>query len=151
MAGPARVDGDAIRVRRHQRLAIIPAMVLTWLAMTAFLFDHGLLELYRHTWQTFPLALIAAAWLVESVVRIVMRRFHLNRNYARWYRLARSNFDLALLPIAVGLALAQATLSSRFPLGDVGLLAIAIGLLAYRRPAIEPTPWCLWFRLRVPN
>jgi len=124
------------RVRRHQRLAIIPAMVLTWWAMTAFLFDHGLLELYRHTWQTFPLALIAAAWLVESVVRIVMRRFHLNRNYARWYRLARSNFDLALFPIAVGLALAQATLSSRFLLGDVGLLAIAIGLLAYRRPAV---------------
>src|SRR5467141_753273 len=65
-----------------------------------------------------------------------MRRFHLNRKYDRWYRLARSNFDLALFPLAVGLALAQATLSSRFPLGDVGLLAIAIGLLAYRRPAV---------------
>jgi hypothetical protein len=125
-----------VRAWRHRRLAIIPAMVLTWLAMTAFLFDHGLLELYRHTWQTFPLALIGAAWLVESVVRIVMRRFQLNRDYARWYRLASSNFELALFPIAVGLALSQATLSSRFLVGDVGLLAIAIGWLAYRRPAV---------------
>ncbi len=111
-------------------------MVLTWLAMTAFLFDHGLLELYRHTWQTLPLALIAGAWLVESVVRIAIRRFHLNRDYARWYRLASSNFDLVLFPIAVGLALAQATPASRFLIAEVGLLAIAIGWLAYRRPAV---------------
>jgi hypothetical protein len=128
--------GMLLRAWRHRRLAIIPAIVLTSLASTAFLFDHGLLERFRNTWQTFPLALIAAAWLVESIVRVVIWRFHLNRDYARWYRLAISNVDLALLPIAVGLALAQAGLSSRFLVGDVGLLAIAIGFLAYRRPAV---------------
>jgi hypothetical protein len=128
--------GMLLRAWRHRRLAIIPAMVLTSLASTAFLFDHGLLERFRNTWQTFPLALIAAAWLVESIVRIVMWRFHLNRDYARWYRLAISNVDLTLLPIAVGLALVQAALSSRFLLGDLGLLAIAIGLLAFRQPAV---------------
>jgi hypothetical protein len=128
--------GMLLRAWRHPRMAIIPAMVLTSLGSTAFLFDHGLLERFRNTWQTFPLALVAAAWLVESIVRLVMRRFHLNRDHARWYRLAISNVDLALFPIAVGLALVQAALSSRFLLGEVGLLAIAIGLLAYRRPAV---------------
>jgi hypothetical protein len=127
--------GMLLRAWRHPRLAIIPAIVLTWLGMTAFLFDHGLLERYRHTWQTFPLALIAAAWLVESSVRLVMRRFHLSRAYARWYRLAVSNLDLALFPTAVGLALVQAKLSPRFLFADEVLLAIAIGLLVYSRPA----------------
>jgi hypothetical protein len=128
--------GMLLRAWRHPRLAIIPAIVLTWLAMTGFLYDHGLLERYRHTWQTFPLALIAAAWLVESSMRMVMRRFYLNRAYARWYHLAISNLDLAPFPIAVGLALVQARLSPRLLFADDVFLAIAIGLLAYRRPAV---------------
>jgi hypothetical protein len=127
--------GMLLRAWRHPRMAIIPAIVLTSLGSTAFLFDHGLLERFRNTWQTFPLALIAAAWLVESIVRIVMRWFHLNRDHARWYRLATLNVDLALFPIAVGLALVQAALSPRVLLVDAILVTIAIGLLAYRRAA----------------
>jgi hypothetical protein len=128
--------GMLLRAWRHPRLALVPVLVFSWLGLTAFLFDHSLLERYRHTWQTIPLALIAAGWLVESAVRLVMRRFHLNRAYARMYRLAISNFDLTLFPIAVGLALLQARLSPRFMLADEVVLAIAIVLLAYRRPAI---------------
>lgn len=128
--------GMLLRAWRHPRLALIPVIVLSWLALTAFLFDHNLLERYRHTWQTIPLALIAAGWLVESIVRVVMGRFHLNRDYARWYRLAISNVDFALLPIALGLALVQTRLSPRFLFADAALLAIAIGLLAYLRPAV---------------
>jgi hypothetical protein len=128
--------GMLFRAWRHPRLALIPVLVLSWLGLNAFLVDHGLLERYRHTWQTIPLALIAAAWLVESVVLIAIRRFQLKRDYARWYRLAKLNVDLALFPIAVGLALVQAALSPRVLLVDAILVAIAIGLLAYRRPAV---------------
>src|SRR6266478_6181513 len=49
---------------RDRRLIIIPTIVVSWLAMTAFLLDHEILEQYRHTWQTYPLAVIAAAWLL---------------------------------------------------------------------------------------
>jgi len=128
--------GMLLRAWWHPRLALVPVLVFSWLGLTAFLFDHSLLERYRHTWQTIPLALIAAAWLVESAVRIVMRRFHLNRAYARMYRLAILNLDLALFPIAVGLALGQARLSPGFLFADEVVLAIAIGSLAYRRPAV---------------
>jgi len=128
--------GMSLRAWRHPRLALVPVLVFSWLGLTAFLFDHSLLERYRHTWQTIPLALIAAAWIVESAVRVVMRRLHLTRAYALMYRLAISNFDLALFPIAVGLALVQARLSPQFLFADEVVLAIMSGLLAYRRPAI---------------
>jgi hypothetical protein len=106
------------------------------LALTAFLFDHNLLERYRHTWQTIPLALIAAAWLVESVLRGARRHFHVGRDFAQAFRLGFSHSELALFPIALGLALVQARLSPRFLFADAVLLAIAIGVLAYLRPAV---------------
>ncbi len=143
--------GMLLRAWRNPRLAIIPAMVLTSVGSTAFLFDHGLLERFRNTWQTFPLALMSAAWLMESIVRVVMWRFHLNRDYARWYRIAISNVDLSLLPIAVGLALVQAALSSRFLLLDVGCSRSRSASWHIAGPRLEPSLYCLWFRSRVLN
>lgn len=62
-----------LRSVRNPRMALIPVMVFGWLGLTAFLFDHGLLERYRHTWQTMPLALIAGVWLLQAAVLIAAR------------------------------------------------------------------------------
>ncbi len=128
--------GLLLRAWRHPRLALIPVIVLSWLALTAFLFDHNVLERYRHTWQTIPLALIAAGWLVESVFRSARRSFNVSRSFAEVFRRAVSHLELALLPIALGLAVVQPRLSPRFLLVDGVLLATAIGLLTYLRPAV---------------
>ena len=127
--------GLCARVRRHPHLALIPAMVMTSLASTTFLFDHALLERYRHTWSIIPLALIAAAWLVERAVIVLARRFHVRWNPAHLYRRVAASLDLALLPVSVFLGLALQTLPLRFVLIDAALLALAVGILVYRRPA----------------
>jgi hypothetical protein len=128
--------GMLLRAWRHPRLAVIPAIVLSWLAMTAFLFDHGLLERYRHTWQTFPLALIAGAWLVESV--FLATRHWIRRSWSDpgLSHKVVSNLDLALFPVAALLDLSQQVLPARLLLPDIVVLAATVGLLAYRRPAV---------------
>ena len=122
------------RAIRHPHLALIPAMVISYLASTAFLFDHGLLERYRHTWQVIPLALIAAAWLVERAVIVVARRFHIRWNPEQLYRRAAASLDLALFPISALLAVGLQTLPLRLVSADALLLAATVGVLVYRRP-----------------
>jgi hypothetical protein len=127
--------GLCARIRRHPHLALIPVMVMTSLASTAFLFDHGLLERYRHTWSIIPLALMAAAWLVERAVMVLARRFDVRWDPSKLYRRAVASLDLALFPASAFLGLALQTLPSRLVLVDAVLLAAAVGILVYRRPA----------------
>ena len=126
--------GLCIRARRHPHLALIPAMVMTYLASTAFFFDHGLLERYRNTWQVMPLALIAAAWLVEGATVVVARRFAYRLGPAELLSRATANLDLALFPISAFLALALQAIPLQLVPADAILLAIAVGILVYRRP-----------------
>lgn len=123
------------RAFRRPHLALIPLMVVSWLGLTAFLFDHGLLERYRHTWQTMPLALIAGAWLLQSAVVLAGRRLAVPMDLGAVYRRMVPNVDLALFPASMVLALAQAALHAQFLLADSLLLALAVGVLTYRRPA----------------
>jgi len=125
----------AARAFRRPHLALIALLVVSWLGLTAFLFDHGLLERYRHTWQTMPLALIAGAWLLQSAVVVANRRLAAPKHLAVLYRRMVHDVDLALFPAAIVLALAQTALHSQFLLPDALLLALAVGVLAYRRPA----------------
>jgi hypothetical protein len=124
-----------VRAWRRPHLALIPLMVISWLGLTAFLFDHSLLERYRHTWQTMPLALIAGAWLLQSAVVVVSRRLEAPKHLGALYRRFVPDLDLALFPASMFLALAQTALHSQFLLADTLLLALAIGVLTYRRPA----------------
>ena len=66
--------GLLVRARRDLRLSLLPVMVVSSLAFATFLFDRGLLEPYRHTWQTLPLGLIAGAWAVESAASALASR-----------------------------------------------------------------------------
>jgi hypothetical protein len=111
---------------RDRRLVIIPAIVVTWLGMTAFLFNHGLIEQYRHTWQTYPLALIAAGWLLESLALFAAR--HLHRSHIL-------NVDNALF--VIGLLLTVADLRAPHSLLPILIVVIAadVAVLSYRRPA----------------
>jgi O-Antigen ligase len=124
-----------VRAIRRPHLALIPLMVVSWVGLTAFLFDHGLLERYRHTWQTMPLALIAGAWLLQSVVVVAKRHLATPKYLGDLYRRFVPDLDLALFAVSLVLALAQTALHSQFLLADALLLALAIGLLTYRRPA----------------
>jgi hypothetical protein len=123
------------RAFRRPHLALIPLMVVSWLGLTAFLFDHGLLERYRHTWQTMPLALIAGAWLLQSAVVVANRHLPTPKYLSALYRRFVPDLDLALFPASMVLALAQKPLHSQLLLADTLLLALAIGVLTYRRPA----------------
>lgn len=111
---------------RNWRLIIIPTIVVSWLAMTAFLLDHEILEQYRHTWQTYPLALIAAAWLLESVAITAAR-------HARRGQIV--NVDSGLF--AIGVLLAAADLRTPHSLRPIliALIAVDVAVLSYRRPA----------------
>jgi len=123
------------RAFRRPQLALIPLLVVSWLGLTAFLFDHSLLERYRHTWQTMPLALIAGVWLLQSAVVVVSRRLEAPKHLGAMYRRLVPDLDLALFPASIFLALAQTALHSQFLLADALLLALAIGVLTYRRAA----------------
>ncbi len=124
-----------VRAWRRPHLALIPLMVVSWLGLTAFLFDHSLLERYRHTWQTMPLALIAGAWLLQCAVVVANRHLATPKHLGALYRRFLPDVDLALFPASILLALAQTALHSPFLLADVLLLALAIGVLTHRRPA----------------
>ena len=126
--------GLCIRARRHPHLALIPAMVMTYLASTAFFFDHGLLERYRNTWQVMPLAPIAAAWLVEGATVVVARRFPNRWGPAQLFSRAAANLDLALFPISAFLAVALQVIPLQLVPADAVLLVLTVGILAYRRP-----------------
>jgi hypothetical protein len=111
---------------RERRLIIIPTIVVTWLGMTAFLLDHEILEQYRHTWQTYPLALIAAGWLLESVAIFAARHAH-------WRQIV--NVDNALF--ATSILLTAADLRTPHSLRPIliALIAADVAVLSYRRPA----------------
>lgn len=128
--------GLVTRAWQHPRNLLLPVIVVSSLASDAFLFDHGLLERYRHTWQAIPLALIAGAWLIEATVLVMVRRFGLRWRLDHLKRRVAGDFDLALFPIAVLLALAQAVLQANLLIVDAVLLAASIGVLTYRRPAV---------------
>lgn len=123
------------RAWRRPHMALIPLIVVSWLGLTAFLFDHGVLERYRHTWQTMPLALIAGAWLLQSAVGAANRRLATPTRLGAVYRRFVGDVDLALFPASIVLALAQTALHSQLLLADALVLALAIGVLTYRRPA----------------
>ena len=125
----------AVRAFRRPHLALIPLMVVSWLGLTAFLFDLSLLERYRHTWQTMPLALIAGAWLLQSAVLMANRHLATPKYLGALYRRMVADVDLALFPASVVLALAQTALHAQLLFADTMVLALAIGVLTYRRPA----------------
>jgi Dolichyl-phosphate-mannose-protein mannosyltransferase len=68
--------GLLFRARRDPLLALIPVLIVGSLAFATFLFDRGLVEPYRHTWQTLPLGLIAGGWAVESALAAASSRFN---------------------------------------------------------------------------
>jgi hypothetical protein len=111
---------------RDRRLIIIPTIVVGWLAMTAFLLDHEILEQYRHTWQTYPLALIAAAWLLESAAIFAAR-------HARLQHIV--NVDNALFAISVLLTAADVRTPHSLRPILFALIAADVAVLSYRRPA----------------
>ena len=54
--------------RRHRVLdLLIPSMIIFGLSFSAFLYHLHLIERYRNTVQFYPLALIAAGWLVQEL------------------------------------------------------------------------------------
>jgi hypothetical protein len=116
-----------VRSVRDPRLIIIPIIVASWIATTAFLYDHGLIEKYRHTWQTYPLALISAGMLLESAAVFA-------RRHVRWPQVA--NVDTALFAASLLLTLAQTVMPQSLRLVDAALVAVGVGVLAYRRPAL---------------
>lgn len=115
-----------LRAWREPRLIILPVIVVAWIGMTAFLLDHNVLERYRHTWQTYPLVLIAGTWLLERVALYVAPRIK-----------ARQVLNAEVALFAGGLLLTLGSIvapqSARY--GLVVLAAGAVGLLTYRRPA----------------
>jgi hypothetical protein len=116
-----------LRSVRDPRLIIIPTIVVSWVATTSFLSDHGLVEKYRHTWQVYPLAVIAGGLLVESAVVFASR-------HVRWRQVV--NVDAALLATSLLLTLAQPAMPQSLRLLDAALVAVGVGVLAYRRPAL---------------
>lgn len=117
--------GMLVRSVREPRLLILPAIVLGWLGLMAFLFDHQILERYRHTWQMYPLALISGAWLLETVFLVIRRR-------APWRHLT---IEPVLFALALVLALAERVVPHSFELVDAVFVAAVVGALGYRRPA----------------
>jgi hypothetical protein len=115
-----------VRAWRDPRLILIPTIVVTWLGMTAFLQDHGLLEKYRHTWQTYPLVLIAGAWLLEPVVGFAVR--HLRRPHF-------VNIDNALFTISILLTGADLPTPHSLRPILIALIAADVAVLSYRRQA----------------
>jgi hypothetical protein len=111
---------------RDRRLIIVPTIVVSWLAMTAFLLDHEILEQYRHTWQTYSLALIAAAWLLESAAIFAAR-------HARLQHIV--NLDNALFAISVLLTAADLRTPHSLRPILIALIAADVAVLSYRRPA----------------
>jgi MYXO-CTERM domain-containing protein len=115
-----------VRALREPLLIIIPTIVVTWLGMTAFLFNHGLVEEYRHTWQTYPLALIAGGWLLEKVALYLAPRFRLHRVV---------NAETALFTASMVLTPASFLGPSSVRYATVAVVAALVAALAYRRPA----------------
>ena len=111
---------------RDRRLLIIPAIVVTWLGMTAFLYNHGLIEQYRHTWQTYPLVVIAAGWLLETVAVYAFR--HVRRSHIL-------NVDNGLFALSVLLTVADLRPPHSLQLVLIAMTVAAVAVLSYRRPA----------------
>ena len=127
--------GLMTRAWRHPRRLLIPVIVVSSLAADAFLFNRGLVERYRNTWETIPLVLIAGAWLIESAVLIALRRIRVRRDVASFFAWLAINADLALFPISLLLALAQFVIRTDLLVPDAVLLAASVGVLIIRRPA----------------
>ena len=115
-----------LRAWREPRLIILPTIVVTWIGMTAFLLDHQLLEKYRHTWQTYPLVLIAGAWLLERIALYVAPRIKARQVL---------NAEVALFAGGLILTLGSTVAPPSVRYGLVVLAASGVGLLTYRRPA----------------
>ncbi|HEX2648223.1 MAG TPA: hypothetical protein VHO95_13430, partial [Candidatus Dormibacteraeota bacterium] len=117
--------GMVVRARRHPLFLLAPVMIVSWLGTTAFLFDHGLIERYRHTWQVYPLALIAGVWLLETCYVVL-------RHYVPWQRLLR--VDWLLITAVLLLAIVERSAPGSTQLVAAVLLAAGVDVLSYRRP-----------------
>ena len=111
---------------RDRLLLVLPTIVVTWIGLTAFLFNHGLIEQYRHTWQTYPLVLIAGAWLLERTALSLTPNINLRRIV---------NAETALFAGALLLTVVAYVVPHTVRYAIVILAACAVGVLAYRRPA----------------